>query len=252
MEKPKKKFKKKKEEKHISDNSSDSENEKPKEILPKDSYVCPQCSMTPKFLSIEEGNVKLKCQTHGVLTIPIQKYLTDMSANSYINFLCDICKKNYQKGFLGNKDKIFKYCFDCKQKICWQCLEQHKSLEHKNICPVNKLNEKCEKHNGEDYIFYCHDCHKNICIKCNSEDEHKTHKRELLGDIEPSREEIKTLKKDPPSYVKSAAQNYVSSTEKKFIAQEEAARQAAQQKAQAAKQAKNLQVKTNNKKPVAK
>ena len=44
----------------------------------------------------------------------------------------------------------------------------------------------------------------------------------------------------------------MSSAEKKFVAQEEAARQAAQQKAKAAKQAKNLQVKTNNKKPVAK
>ena len=194
MEKPRKKIRKKKEEKHMSDNSSDSDNEKPKEILPKDSYVCPQCSMSPRFLSIEEGNVKLKCQTHGVLTIPIQKYLTDMSTNSYINFLCDFCKKNYQKGFLSNKDKIFKYCFDCKKKICWQCIEQHKALEHKNICPVNKLNEKCEKHNGKDYILYCHDCHKNICIECNSEEEHKTHKKELLEDIEPSREEIKSLK----------------------------------------------------------
>ena len=196
MEKPKRKIKKKKEEKHIANDSSDSENEKPKEILPKDSYVCPQCSMTPKFLSITEESVKIKCHTHGVLTIPIQKYLTDMANNSYINFTCDICKKNCQKGFLGNKDKIFKYCYDCNKKICWQCLAEHKALEHKNIYPVNTLNEKCEKHNGEDYTLYCHDCHKNICIKCNSEDEHKTHKKELLSDIEPSREEIKNAKKN--------------------------------------------------------
>ena len=194
-EKPKRKIKKKKEEKHISNDSSDSENEKPKDIFPKDSYVCPQCSLAPKFLSISEENVKIKCQTHGVLTIPIHKYLTDMTANSYINFICDFCKKNCQKGFLGNKDKIFRYCYDCKKKICFQCLGEHKSLEHKNIYPVNKLNDKCEKHNGEDYTLYCHDCHKNICIKCNSEEEHKTHKKELLEDIEPSREEIKNAKK---------------------------------------------------------
>ena len=53
-EKPKRKIKKKKEEKHISNDSSDSENEKPKDIFPKDSYVCPQCSLAPKFLSISE------------------------------------------------------------------------------------------------------------------------------------------------------------------------------------------------------
>ena len=140
-EKPKRKIKKKKEEKHISNDSSDSENEKPKDIFPKDSYVCPQCSLAPKFLSISEENVKIKCQTHGVLTIPIHKYLTDMTANSYINFICDFCKKNCQKGFLGNKDKIFRYCYDCKKKICFQCLGEHKSLEHKNIYPVNKLND---------------------------------------------------------------------------------------------------------------
>ena len=204
MEKPKRKIKKKKEEKHISNDSSDSENEKPsKDIFPKDSYVCPQCSLAPKFVSINEENVKIKCQTHGVLTIPIQKYLTDMSANSYINFICDICKKNCQKGFLGNKDKIFRYCYDCKKKICFQCLAEHKSLEHKNIYPVNKLNDKCEKHNGEDYTLYCHDCHKNICIKCNSEEEHKTHKKELLEDIEPSREEIKNAKKKREDLVKA-------------------------------------------------
>ena len=197
MEKRKKKgkAKKKKEEKHMDMDSSDSENEIQTAIYPKDSYVCPQCSLTPKFLSIDELNVKIKCPTHGVLSLPHQKYLNDMSANSYINFTCDICKKNCQKGFLGNKDKIFKYCYDCKQKICHQCLAQHKTLEHKHIFPINKLNEKCSKHEGEDYTLYCHNCHTNICIKCNSEEEHKTHKKELLEDIEPSREEIKKIKK---------------------------------------------------------
>ena len=182
MEKPKKKgkAKKKKEEKHMDMDSSDSENEIQTAIYPKDSYVCPQCSLTPKFLSIDELNVKIKCPTHGVLSLPHQKYLNDMSANSYINFTCDICKKNCQKGFLGNKDKIFKYCYDCKQKICHQCLAQHKTLEHKHIFPINKLNEKCSKHEGEDYTLYCHNCHTNICIKCNSEEEHKTHKKELM------------------------------------------------------------------------
>ena len=82
-------------------------------------------------------------------------------------------------------------------------LAEHKSLEHKNIYPVNKLNDKCEKHNGEDYTLYCHDCHKNICIKCNSEEEHKTHKKELLEDIEPSREEIKNAKKKREDLVKA-------------------------------------------------
>ena len=200
MEKPKKKIRKKKEE--VASDSSDSENEKPKEILPKDAYVCPKCSLPPKFLSLKEETVKFKCPTHGVLTLPISKYLTEMAANTYLNFVCDICKKNCQKGFLGNKEKMFKYCYDCKQKICHQCIKTHKSLEHTHIVPCNKLNDKCEKHLGEDFTLYCHNCHKNICIQCNSEEEHKTHKKELLSDIEPSREEIKNIKKNRENLVK--------------------------------------------------
>ena len=151
MEKPKKKIRKKKEE--VASDSSDSENEKPKEILPKDAYVCPKCSLPPKFLSLKEETVKFKCSTHGVLTLPISKYLTEMTANTYLNFVCDICKKNCQKGFLGNKEKMFKYCYDCKQKICHQCIKTHKSLEHTHIVPCNKLNDKCEKHLGEDFTL---------------------------------------------------------------------------------------------------
>ncbi len=85
-----------------------------------------------------------------------------------------------------------------------------------------------------------------------SKEERRTEKKQLKAQIQSLKAEIKTLKKNPDEYVRSAAQEYVSATEKKFVAQEEAARQAAQQKAETAKQAKNLQVKTKNKKPVAK
>ena len=200
MEKPKKKIRKKKEQ--VASDSSDSENEKAKKILPKDAYVCPQCSLPPKFLSLREETVKIKCVTHGVLTLSISKYLTDMVSHSYLNFTCDLCKKNCQKGFLGNKDKMFRYCYDCKQTICHQCLKTHKPLEHTHIVPINKLNDKCEKHLGEDFTLYCHNCHKNICIQCNSEEEHKTHKKELLSDIEPSREEIKKAKNKREDLIK--------------------------------------------------
>ncbi len=88
--------------------------------------------------------------------------------------------------------------------------------------------------------------------KTLSKEDRAAQKKQIKEDIKALKAEIKTLKKDPQAYVASAAQDYVSSTEKKFAAQEEAARQAAQKKAKTAKQAKNLQVKTNNKKPVAK
>jgi septal ring factor EnvC (AmiA/AmiB activator) len=84
--------------------------------------------------------------------------------------------------------------------------------------------------------------------KTLSKEDRTAQQKQLKAQIKALKAELKTLKRNPQEYVKSAAQNYVSSAEKKFVAQEEAARQAAQQKAKAAKQAKNLQVKTNNKK----
>lgn len=88
--------------------------------------------------------------------------------------------------------------------------------------------------------------------KTLSKEDRAAQKKQIKEDIKTLKAELKTLKKNPQEYVKSAAQDYVSSTEKKFAAQAEAERQAAHQKVQSAKQAKNLQVKTKNKKPVAK
>ena len=180
----------------INNESSDEESKSKKVILAKDTYNCSKCNFPPKFLSIKDDSVQLKCLEHGVLTLPIQKYLEEMTNYSYYNYICDICKKNCQKGFLGKKEKIFKYCFDCNKKICHKCAKKHKEENHEHIIPCNNLNDRCSKHLGEEYTLYCTDCQKNICMKCNSEEEHKTHKKELLSDIEPSREELKKIKKN--------------------------------------------------------
>ena len=172
-----------------------SDDESKKIILAKDAYTCSKCSLPPKFLSIKEDSVQLKCIDHGVITLPIKKYLEEMTNYSYYNYICDICQKNCQKGFLGKKEKIFKYCYDCQKKICHKCAKKHKELNHEHIIPCNALNDRCPKHLGEEYTLYCTNCQKNICMKCNSEEEHKTHKKELLADIEPSREDIKKVKK---------------------------------------------------------
>jgi Leucine-rich repeat (LRR) protein len=181
--------------KKITNELSDSDEENTKDKYPKDSYICPKCTLPPKILSIKEDTIKIECKIDGISTLPTTKYLNDMSSKSYINFMCDICKKNCQKGFLGGKEKIFKYCYDCKQKICPQCIKTHKTQGHTHIVPCNKLNDKCAKHLGEDYILYCHNCHKNLCINCNSEEEHKMHRKEMLSDIEPSRDELKNILK---------------------------------------------------------
>lgn len=68
--------------------------------------------------------------------------------------------------------------------------------------------------------------------------------KRLKQDIKALRAELKSLRKNPGQYVLSAAEDYVARAEQQFVA--------ANEHAQNARQSKNLQVKTNNKKPVAK
>lgn len=68
--------------------------------------------------------------------------------------------------------------------------------------------------------------------------------KRLKQDIKSLRAELKSLQKNPGQYVLSAAEDYVARAEQQFTA--------ANEHAQQARQSKNLQVKTNNKKPVAK
>ena len=77
--------------------------------------------------------------------------------------------------------------------------------------------------------------------------------KRLKGEIKALQAELKTLQKNPGQYVVSAAEDYVSRAEKKFLTEGFAVkRQAALQHEQTARQSQNLQVKANNKKPVAK
>ncbi len=68
--------------------------------------------------------------------------------------------------------------------------------------------------------------------------------KNLKQNIKSLRAELKSLKKNPGQYVLSAAEDYVARAEQQFAAANEHAKNA--------RQSKNLQVKTNNKKPVAK
>lgn len=72
--------------------------------------------------------------------------------------------------------------------------------------------------------------------------------KRLKEEIKSLRAELKTLRKNPGQYVLSAAEDYAGRAEANFSVLSKTA----QNRAQAARQSRNLQIKTNNKKPVAK
>lgn len=84
--------------------------------------------------------------------------------------------------------------------------------------------------------------------------DHFAPKRDQLEtQIKSLKQEIKKLKKEAGNYIISATDNYVENTENNFLAQDFLQeRQAAQAHENDAAQTSNLQIKTDNKKPVAK
>ena len=77
--------------------------------------------------------------------------------------------------------------------------------------------------------------------------------QQLREVIKALQAELKSLRKNPGQYVLSAAEGYVAGAEEQFAAQTFApSRQPAQQYEQMARQSENLQIKSKNKKPVAK
>ena len=84
--------------------------------------------------------------------------------------------------------------------------------------------------------------------------EHFAEKRaQLKTQIKSLKKEIKSLKKEAGNYILSATDNYVETAEQKFLEQDFLqTRQAAQAYETDAAQTNNLQIKTDNKKPVAK
>ena len=89
-------------------------------------YCCPECSNLPEILNYdkEKEELKLKCKTHGEITIGLHEYLEKM-----VNFekTSEIKKSNK----CSNHNGIFMYyCKDCDLNICEQCLEMPEHEKH--------------------------------------------------------------------------------------------------------------------------
>ena len=164
------------------------------QFISKDQYACTNCELAPEILydTEDEKLIKIKCEKHGLKTMPIKDFLQNMSKNTYHFYKCEFCKQNCQKNFT----QIFKYCFHCKKILCPKCLIKHKSyINHKNLFFSDEINIRCEYHLGEKYLMYCYDCDKNICKKC-SEEKHKCHFFIFLKELNPSYDYITKIKSE--------------------------------------------------------
>ena len=192
-----------------------------------DSYGCSLCSSNIEILLYDGTNISFQClnkdtkNNHGIINIPINEYLEKMEKNTYLYFQCDTCgaKQN-----MNINDKIFNYCINCKKVICEKCLFKHsKDKKGHNIIKTNEINIKCLVHNSE-IIGICLECNIDICKDCLKDMSHLYHKKNIIYEVQLSKEEIEyhnefinKLKKDKEDLEKSE-KNEIEYLNRKLVA----------------------------------
>ena len=98
-----------------------------------DLLVCPECSSSIEIINLDEVNnmLEFKCSknNHKNNKISIAQYLKNTEKNQNIKNLnefkdkCDIHKNNH----------YISYCFDCKNHLCNECIQNGKHINHKKI-----------------------------------------------------------------------------------------------------------------------
>jgi hypothetical protein len=81
-----------------------------------------------------------------------------------------------------DRKKISKYCYECEQFFCKDCLKNH---EHTNVIEPKFLLTNCKNHPKEKLVGHCIDCIKPICNKCIN-DIHKAHEIKYTKDLKIS------------------------------------------------------------------
>ena len=95
---------------------------------------------------------------------PQQKEIEIYSNNIYYN--CTECSSLIE--ILAINEKDYTIHFKCtnenhnEEKI----MGIKEYLEKMEKYKINKINERCEKHNNNEYMFFCLNCKCHLCIEC--------------------------------------------------------------------------------------
>ena len=148
-------------------------------------YTCNKCNLIPEIINIDyyKNIIEIKCQNHQS-KMTLNEFINETLKYNYYFSVCNICNKNIQK----NNNKCFKYCYDCKKIICYNCYMNH-NFNHK-IINQNEYNNKCPNHFNQINTSFCTDCKINICDQCKKSKMHTKHNKYDFIEIEPTEDEI--------------------------------------------------------------
>ena len=158
----------------------------------KTNIICQKCPLTPiiNITSTKEGTIicEYRCPSFHMGLVKFEEMILKKNSKSRrYGCICQGCKKEIENT-LGQKK--FKFCGYCKNFLCEECINVHKTLKSNHIIlDYSKINNSCLYH-GNKYKFYCFTCLKSICTKCLG---HKNHSFKTLTELEPNKEFLEKL-----------------------------------------------------------
>ena len=102
---------------------------------------------------------------------------------------CQMCKQDLRPEY---------FCTECKQLICRNCAQKHKTISvlrsHK-VLPLKNMKEQnqsesCEYHN-QPLIYFCEQCKEILCVMCICEYKHSNHNERLIS-VDTAMKQMKT------------------------------------------------------------
>ena len=77
-------------------------------------YNCTKCSSNIEIISLDENDIKFKCNNNHNINISVKDYLKEMKKYNNIKLNDNKCDKH--------KEEYLSYCFDCNIHLCKECL----------------------------------------------------------------------------------------------------------------------------------
>lgn len=167
--------------------------DKEMENIPRDKFLCPECSETAELLKVHVDNNKIElfCKTHNLVELTIKEFIEKTEKKK------DGIKEKCVHSECNNEPYI--YCYDCEKNFCKSHLgENHDENNSKhrinihNFILYSQKNMKCPNHNN-DITLFCVDCQENIC---ENDEEHKHHEKKKLSKLLKDVREKKSIIKE--------------------------------------------------------
>ena len=94
-------------------------------------YNCTKCSSNIEIISLDENDIKFKCNNNHNINISVKDYLKEMKKYNNIKLNDNKCDKH--------KEEYLSYCFDCNIHLCKECLRTGEHSYHYKIYIIEIL-----------------------------------------------------------------------------------------------------------------